>query len=136
MPASMMMLTALAALVGTNLSPDPIPLQPGRFEITLTMTMSGSSNASTRTRCILPADLADPELVFTQQNARLVPKTWAVSALKVVGGKISYVVTPKDGPAATVIGTVSAGAFSVERTVKGFPAVSKIEGKRVGNCKA
>jgi hypothetical protein len=122
-------------VAGLALATDPIPVTPGQFEITLTMSMGGQAMTSTRTRCILPGDLEDPELVFSQESARNLPRTWTISGLTVGGGKISYVVTPKDLPPATVSGTVSAEAFSVERTVKGAPGASRIVGKRVGDCK-
>lgn len=140
----MIVVIALAGLfaaltAATNVD---LELKPGKYALTVTYEVQDQRQNESRsaTRCIRPRDLDNPEKIFNDQVAAMPQEkdVCSVKDLKNAGGKISY-----DADCANrtvyVEGNVSAGGFSVVRTVtpKASEAVSlkfTVSGRRTGDC--
>jgi hypothetical protein len=118
---------------------DVIPVSTGSWEIKYVIKMAAGEpmGSPPQTRCLTEADLVNPEWVFSTQDSRqLAPQFQPkITDLKIAGNQVSYSVRPPNLPEAKVSGVAEATRFRVERTVAGFPAVTTIEGKRLGDCK-
>ncbi len=124
-------------------APTDVPLKPGKYAIRYTMEMNGQSlgeEAKAGPRCLKAADMSDFESVFSQNayNGMGRNPQCKVTNLSSGGGKFAY---DLECPRSTdhVEATVSGDSFRVTRSAKGATArsasvVTKVEGRRVGEC--
>ena len=125
---------------------DPaVNLQPGKYEVAtiMEMTMNGNSKtypSQTTTRCLTPAQLADPEQVFNERVAAAYRPDPSCTQhnLKTSSTAVSY---DEDCNNRTVHvdATLSSTSYSAVRNVlpksPRAPHMSyKITGKRTGDC--
>jgi hypothetical protein len=124
-------------------APTGVPLKPGNYAITYTMEMNGQSlgeAAKAGPRCLRPEDMSDPESVFSQNayNGMGRNPQCKVTNLSSTGGKFSYdLVCPRSTDHVEAI--ISGESFKATRSAKGKTAraasvVTKVEGRRVGDC--
>jgi hypothetical protein len=124
-------------------APTDVPLKPGKYAITYSMEMNGQSMgapAKAGPRCLNSSDMSDPENVFSQNayNGMGRNPQCKITNLSNGGGKITY---DLECPRSTdhVEAIVSGESFTVTRSAKGktsraMSMVTKVEGKRVGDC--
>lgn len=138
-------LVTLAAVIAvcTLASAADVPLKPGKYLITYSMEMNGQSMgepAQAGPRCLKASDMSDPENVFSQNayNAMGRNPQCHVTNLSSNGGKFTY---DLECPRSTdhVEATVAGETFKVTRSAKGKTSravgvVTKVDGKRTGDC--
>ncbi len=125
-------------------SPNDVPLKPGSYVITYSMEMNGQSMgepAKSSPRCLKPSDMSDPESVFSQNayNGMGRNPQCKITNLSSSGEKFIY---DLECPRSTdhVEAIVAGDTFKVTRSAKGKTSravgvVTKIDGKRTGDCK-
>ena len=136
--ASVLLFCTLSLAAATD-----VPLKPGKYAITYSMEMNGQSMgeaAKAGPRCLNASDMSDPENVFSQNayNGMGRNPQCKVTNVSSGGGKITY---DLECPRSTdhVEAVVSGDSFKVTRSAKGKTAravsvVTKVDGKRVGEC--
>jgi hypothetical protein len=144
----MQLACALGLCLGVTLSPtlataQPVPLQPGQYEVTATVTASNvkeQAKPDTNTRCIKAEDLANVEAVFNNRFMAgfKADASCRVSGLAIGNGKISYSSDCRYS-SVRVEGTLSETSFSVVRTAKakasgGIDVSTKLQARRVRAC--
>jgi Protein of unknown function (DUF3617) len=124
-------------------APTDIPLKPGKYAISYSMEMNGQSMgeaAKAGPRCLNSSDLSDAENVFSQNayNGMGRNPQCKITNVSNGSGEISY---DLECPRSTdhVEAVVSGDSFKVTRSAKGKTArsvsvVTKVDGKRVGDC--
>jgi hypothetical protein len=121
----------------------PVPLQPGEYEVTATITASNvqeKAKPDTRTRCIKADDLANVEAVFNNRFMAgfKADPSCKVSDLAIGNGKIGYSSDCKYS-SVRVEGTLSSDSFSVVRTAKakasgGIDVSTNLQARRIRAC--
>ena len=136
---SILLVSTLAAA-----SPTEIPLRPGSYAITYSMEMNGQSlgkPAHPHPRCLERANLGDPEEVFSQNSYNGMGRNpqCKVTNLSGDGRKLAYdLACPRSTD--HVEATVAGDSFEVTRSARGRTStavgvITKVDGKRVGDCR-
>ncbi len=134
----------LALLLAPCAHSQPVPMQPGRYEVIATSTVTAAAGtekgkAERASRCIKAETLANPDAVFNNRFlADFKPdESCKLGGVSIGGGKVAYGADCKYSTV-RVEGTFTEGAYSVVRKAvnKGpGPSVeTRIEGKRMGPC--
>ncbi|HKF51904.1 MAG TPA: DUF3617 family protein [Candidatus Acidoferrales bacterium] len=139
---SLLFVTVILAISAPLTTAATVELKPGKYAFTVTYEVQDQRQNESRTgaRCIVTADLDNPEKIF---NDRLLAsdkseESCTVSGLQSGGGRISYDADCQNR-LVHVEGTIANTEFSVVREVKpkashGVSLKLTLMGKRTGDC--
>ncbi len=120
----------------------PVPLQPGKYQVSAAITTGSAQSArpDTASRCLTARELANPEAVFNNRfMADFKPDgSCTVSNLSMAGGKVHYTTDCKYA-SVEITGTMTSTSYSILRKAKnkgssGPQVETHLEGKRIGAC--
>ncbi|MEO8029265.1 MAG: DUF3617 family protein [Gemmatimonadota bacterium] len=120
----------------------PVPLQPGKYQVSASITTGSAQSArpDTALRCLTAKELANAEAVFNNRfMADFKPDgSCTISNLSMAGGKVHYTTDCKYS-SVEITGTVTATSYSILRKAKnkgssGPQVETHLEGKRIGAC--